>query len=110
VFPYCDEVKKISPKGYQPHVTLGKFAKKDEAMNQVQSLQPQIQPIIFEVKEINILFREGTKPYFVRRTIPIGGDNSAPFFPNISFSWEEGSGDTAKQDDDGDGEPKNDQN
>jgi len=106
VFPYCDEVTKISPQGYQPHVTLGKFSKKDEAVNQVQLLQPQIQPITFEVKEINILYREGPKPYFVRRTIPIGGGNSAPYFSNIPFSWEGGNCDNEKKDD----ESKNDQN
>jgi len=88
VFPFCDEVTKISSSGFQPHITLGKFNKKEEALRQCQLLQKSFTPIQFEVKEINFLFREGKDPYKIRRTIPLGAPraNDIPHFPNIPFS------------------------
>jgi len=87
-FPFCDEVTKISSAGYQPHVTLGKFANKDEAPNQCKTLAHNFTGVSFEVKEINFLFKEGKSSYQVRRTVPLGPkrENDIPHFPNVLFS------------------------
>jgi len=85
VFPFCDEITKISPSGFQPHVTLGKFHNKEEAPGKAKQLNEEnLPPVRFEVKEINILYRvNGEAAYQVRRTIPLGKAVSPPFFPDV---------------------------
>jgi len=82
VYPYCNEITKLSPQGWQPHVTLGKFKNKTTASNLIKTYTTY-QPVEFMVTQINILSRIDSEPYEIRKTIPIGRQITAPYFPDV---------------------------
>jgi len=73
VYPNCNEITKIGPNGFQPHMTLGKFTQKTIAQEKADILnKSNFKPIEFEVKEIYFFSRVGSSPYQVRTVIALG--------------------------------------
>eukprot|EP01125_Pyxidicula_operculata_P017215 TRINITY_DN6020_c0_g1_i1.p1 TRINITY_DN6020_c0_g1~~TRINITY_DN6020_c0_g1_i1.p1 ORF type:complete len:198 (-),score=24.36 TRINITY_DN6020_c0_g1_i1:33-626(-) len=84
LYPMCDHITKISPKGYQPHVTLGKFNDRNKASAMASDLNANnTSPTKFLVKEIQILSKRPREPYQVRATIPLGRTVTLPHFESV---------------------------
>jgi len=83
VFPYCNDINKISKAGFTPHFTLGRLPSEPETKAFIEKIRKEWKEITFEVKEINIISRIPPNPYAVRKTIPIGDDTTPAHFPDV---------------------------
>lgn len=75
--PFCDDLIKKSEEGkFHPHLTLAQFdLHKIESM--LTSFQKNWEPIFFSVSEIYMIERSSqTTPFYVKKTIKLGGKGS----------------------------------
>ncbi|MBW4507236.1 MAG: DUF504 domain-containing protein [Scytonematopsis contorta HA4267-MV1] len=68
LFPQCNEQSRKSEVGFTPHLSVGQFPSKEEAIIQL----PQWHPINFTVDSVALISRRGDQPFEVRYTIPLG--------------------------------------
>lgn len=68
LFPQCDEQSSKSSAGFTPHLSVGQFATREEAFNNL----PQWHPMTFTVNSIALISRQGDEPFQIKHLIPLG--------------------------------------
>lgn len=68
---------------FSPHIGVGFFTDYNEAVELQKKYQKDWKPIKFLCKEIYFLKRKGESPFEVRKVIPLGNDDSKPYFKEI---------------------------
>lgn len=71
LFPQCNEQSTKSVVGFTPHLSVGQFASKEEALSQL----PVWHPVSFPVEAIALISRRGDEPFEVRYIIYLGQQN-----------------------------------
>lgn len=81
LFPECNDTSKKSKDGkLVPHFTIGKFKTKSKLLQAYKTLQETWKPLSFVLKEIYLLYRNGTDPFEVKGIVYLGKNISAPHF------------------------------
>jgi len=68
IFPFCDDLNKISKEGFSPHLTLGQF-ETSEIQNKIKEFESTFKPIEFIVSEIYFISRTDKDPFVIKETI-----------------------------------------
>lgn len=71
-FPQCDEQSGKSPRGFTPHLTVGRLREPDVEAT-VARWQAQWVPISFIVDAIALIHRDERGPFAVHRVVELGG-------------------------------------
>lgn len=85
--PRYDRVNHLNGGGFQPHMSVAKFADKITMFKWMEENMHRFEGIEFKVREVYIMSRVGPDPskYEVRHTIPLGQPTQQlpPYFPEI---------------------------
>ena len=72
LYPYCKDQSQISPLGFQPHLSLGQFSRKD-IVDFMEQFKEDWVDLEFEVNEICLISREDfDDPFHVRHRVKLG--------------------------------------
>lgn len=68
LFPQCNEQSQKSANGFTPHLSVGQFANREEALEKL----PKWHKLSFTVDAIALISRDGNQPFTVKHWIKLG--------------------------------------
>ena len=71
--PWCDDASRY-PDGFTPHLSVGRFRSRGDAVRMTIRLDAAWQPLRFIAREVALIARSGAPrdPFTVRTTLPLG--------------------------------------